>query len=177
MIRYQKMVYFSTDQPLKILKVLPDNSLFFTREGHRRPVIGTAATKPLRDLLRLRGDIYKMAEKVIKLQLSLFDASQDASTKMDVSRVFMGCDIGKLYETYGADSEALTECISQSISSSGLEAQRVWIWEKIPYAIRCLGLGTITDDSKTRQTKKTKFENEAEFATDVDEWYSFPFCV
>jgi hypothetical protein len=146
---------------------LPDGSLFFTREGHRRPVIGTAATKPLRGLLRSRGDIYEMAQKVIKLQLSLFYAAQDAANKMDTSRVFMGCDIGKLYETNEADSEVLTKTISESISGSGPDAQRVWTWEK---SLMPFGAWDWEPLPMSRRRDKLRFENEAEYATDIDEW-------
>lgn len=150
-----------------------------------RPVVSTVASNEIRSLLKDGpGDMYDIAEKVIKLQLSIWEQEQaqmDYSETLASSSIF-GVDFSQVTGVLGVSVDVAVDNVSRVVVAATHDLQAhprssIWNWYKLPYTVRCGGLARASSETPSLSFEDSKEEAKdsrgEELLVDADEWFFF----
>ncbi|KAF7338483.1 hypothetical protein MVEN_02074300 [Mycena venus] len=144
------------------------------------PVVSTAANTELRAVLLSQKQ--SIAKATVEVQLRNWEKAEAAALAKVESKglgQLLGFDFdnivfkGELGEHAESDVDAISTAISQADESLKND---IWTWERLPYAIRCLGVARSSSNteegssSAERPAKRSRVQGKDELVPDLDEW-------
>ncbi|KAF9047073.1 hypothetical protein BDZ89DRAFT_1058134 [Hymenopellis radicata] len=140
-----------------------------------RPVVATAASNELRNFLSSskRGNAYAMGADAVRLQIKLWEGSEEEAKRQSDSLELFGVDLGKAFNTPSESPVELAEKISKLLVAKKVPAddvRRVWTWLRLPFAGYAVSEDEDEEEQGGRAKKKSRVEREDELVESVDEW-------
>lgn len=145
----------------------------FGRGGMYRPVVSTAASGDLRDLLiKSKSDFYDLARQAVNFQLAVWARSETSMKEKTADLSLFDVDFNALkYEgQLGDNPYSDLKTIQAAVTEQA--RQEIWKWIKFPYSIRnAQGQSPKADmEPQERNKKKLRVEGEEDLVEDADEW-------